>query len=811
MGVAVSKRVFKSELRGSTELNFLYGCIGEKIQVVNDLYFSNLYVMSNDNLCTTNPPQEISGQIDNDNIVLFQDNNYLNTCQVGDVLIFATSFGGTPISITATLTEIINGGLGRFDYTFLYAPINIGFVANITQLKSVIYQYGLGTGGYNSKIDNSVQKGTLNSISKLDSITANLELIGNKDWQFDTIELVGLGDSEFTTKQNIRITHTFVVGPMFLTGELSDIYNQIAPARFKPDNEIKYSSEIFYLKNAVDTSDDKLIQFEGIGQFGWFNTKYNGQPSPYKLASLQFKRVSDSEIVNQLEYNEVEVKFILNSSTSSFTNTTPLVFGFNFLPDDDSFYQNTGRTQDVNYCFDSKIVTANNTTINGNFFGTSKQIIKTIKANTLTSSTCEVTVRILIGSAQKTILEQADLANYSIWCIVENTTLDPLISDKSNVLIDVNYIYVQKTKIDLLDNDTLFIEHPYDTLQYSVEELEMFPVDDVVANSLITLDYTGLEDDGILLKSVRPQILLTHATEADIILDGEFISLENYPLIGSLPSVQNITFQKDRAYKIENGIRKTITMYRNYSLDVGNTKAWLLSFPFMNRWEYWIKVLGFNDIPEDLFDNTVPFYGANNLWNRLANISGWSLVYRTTFDIVQNGENFEQVFEKELTSTNFNSNTDWSDCVIESHDIDTDDEIIVGPKKYVYAQKNTLIRAKFTKSTGIVPDLEGVYAVIWAESFEGGGITEIRNIDSGRDVISTSCFTGINGMKRVSITKNINTFTCEAILDFSKLPSGQKITVYARIYEYASGGPEDGRVTEDFILRMTLDGQIRLV
>lgn len=122
-----------------------------------------------------------------------------------------------------------------------------------------------------------------------------------------------------------------------------------------------------------------------------------------------------------------------------------------------------------------------------------------------------------------------------------------------------------------------------------------------------------------------------------------------------------------------------------------------------------------------------------------------------------------------------------------------------------------MIRAKFTKSTGIVPDLEGVYAVIWAESFEGGGITEIRNIDSGRDVISTSCFTGINGMKRVSITKNINTFTCEAILDFSKLPSGQKITVYARIYEYASGGPEDGRVTEDFILRMTLDGQIRLV
>ena len=811
MAIGVSKRVFKSELRGSTELDFLYGCIGEKIQVVNEIYYANLYVMSNDNLCTTNPPQELSGQIDNDNLALFQDGNYLNTCQVGDELRFATTFGGPPITIVATLLEIINGGLGRFNYTFPYIPINVGFVANVSELKSIYYQYGLGLGGFNSKIDNSIQKGTLNSASKLSGVTYDLELIGNKDWQFDEMELVGLGDTEFTTKQNIRLTHSFIIGPMFLAEELSDIYAQIAPGRFKADNKIKYYAELSYLKNAVDKSDDKLIQFEGIGQFGWFNTKYNGEPSPYTLSSLQFTRVSDSEVINQLEYNEVQVKFVLNSSTGSFTTSTPLVFGFNYLPDDESFYQGTGRTQDVNFCFDSKKVFANNSFVNGDYYGTSKQIILNIKAQVISSSVCEVTVNVLIGSAQKAILEQGDLANYAIWCIAENTALDPLVSDKSNVLIDVNYIYVQKTKIDLFDMDTVFIEHPYTDRLQGEPTLEMFPVDDVVADSIIQLDYTGLEDDGIIIKSVTPQIVLTHATEADIVLDRQLISTENYPTVGVLPAVQDINFTFNRPYKIEDGIRKTISLTRDYLSDAGLVKAWKLSFPFMNRWEYWIS-LGLNAVPESLFDFTKQFGGANNLWNRLANTSGWTLVYRTAFEIVQNGEDFEQVFETELTSTDFNSNTDWSNCTIKSYDIDTNDQIIVGPKNYIYTQKETLIKASFQKTTGTVPDVSEVAIVIWLESFEGGGITDIRRISSVYDVISLSPFKGVEGLNTVKITKNINTFTGEALIDFSKLPSGQKVTLYARIYEIEGDPiPDGGRITNNNELRVTNNGYVRVV
>lgn len=814
MAIGVLSRKFLTQTRGATELDILFGCIGEKLKAKSTIYFEQATILSSDNRGYFNPDPTTSGKVYNDDLWWVEDGNFFNDCQVGDTIIFRSQLYPTDPEVTDTIVEILGGGLARMANTYTQRLLDGGAIYNATAMKSVIYQYGLSTGGYNSLIDDSLQKYILNSSgsTSLISITP-ANAVGNKDWQFKTTELLitGNGATPSFASQSIIVEHEFVVMPLFLTGEYDDLAPGLAPDRFKADNIIRYRSILDYNKSSVLGEIYNEITFEDIGQFGWFNTKFDGSNSPYTLTSLQFKRL-DSSTANQLEYEAIEVKFTLNSSTNSFDSSdTALVFGFNYLPSDQSYYQNTNRTAQTNFAFDSKRLIADGTLVNGDNFGTGLQIIKNIEAEVLSSSSCQVTVNIEIGADQLPILQQGEIAQYALWCIVENTDLDPELSDKSNVLIDVNYIYVQKTKIDLLDNDTLFIEHPYDTLQYSVTELEMFPVDDVVANNLITLDYTGLENDGIILKSVRPQIVLKHADEADIILDSEFISLENYPTVGSAPAVQNIAFQKNRPYKIENGIRKTITMYRNYALDSGNTKAWLLSFPFMNRWEYWIRLIGLNNIPSDLFDNTVPFGGANHLWNRIVNASDWTLVYRTTFEIIQNGEDFEQVFEQELTSTNFNSNTDWSDCVIESHDLDTDAEITVGPKKYVYAQKNTLIRAKFTKSTGVVPDLDGVYMVIWAESFEGGGITEIKNIDSGRDVIPSSPFTGINGTKRVSITKNINTFTGEVVLDFSKLPIGQKITVYARIYEYQSGDPEDGRVTEDFILRMTLDGQIRLV
>lgn len=815
MPIGLSSRKYQSELRGNVDLDFLSGCIGERIKVITEVYFEQVYIITPDNGAGAKPTPSQSQQLFNDNAILFLDGVFLNDCQVGDLLFVS----GSSNAGNYVLTEIVSGAFGRFTnedgtpVSFSPEPLpEDSYVANITVLKSLIYQYGLGAGGFNSPTDDSLQKFVINSSSQLSSIDIYLNAVGNKDWQFDLLFSDGEGLGPTSTQQIIKITHSTIVSPLFLAGQYDDMRNGLAPEYFLPDNKIKYSSQIDFQKNSYDVDEQKRLDIEGTGQFGWYGTKFNGSAPGYKINSLVLTRESDGEIINQLEYDRVIVEVEVESLGAAFDDfDNAMIFGFNYLPDDSAFYQNTGRTMEENFCFDSKFFNLNNTDENGDKYGTPYQVIDRVKGGNIVGNTCKITAVIDFGNKVLERLHQADTAKYAIWVISEKVSVAPELSDKTALLIQADEIHVQLTTVDLIDATTLFIEHPYDSVAYGKPTLELYLVDDAVANSVYSIDFTGKESDGILLKSVTPQIVLTHATEADIVLDSFRANLDNFPTVGSLPAVQDIDFNQKRQYKIEDGIRKTIAFERAYSMDSGLIKYYVLNFPFMNRWEYWIKIAGLTSIPEDLFDNTVPFGGANHLWNRLANISGWSLKYRTTFEIEQNGALFEQSFETTLTSSYFNSNTDWINCEIDSFDPITGDQVVVGSKNYAYAASDTRIKATFEKVSGDVPDLDKVCIVIWAEGFEGGGISEITRISSRYDVEDVSAYRSLDSSKRTVMTKTGSVFTGEALLKFSKVQSYSKVSIYARIYEIESDIEEDGRITNDYILRVTNDGQTRLI
>jgi hypothetical protein len=800
------------------DLAQLKACIGEEIKVITQLYFDQVYICDdvNNKVARFVPTADNSGSLYNDNLLWFSDPSFLSAAKVGDLF---TSSDGNGAAGPFTLLEILPGGqTGRFDRNFIQNGLNTPdeYVANITALKSMVYQYGLSEAGdFVSQVDGSLQKFTADSATALtDVVSLNLSPLGDKDWQIDSIALVGLGDDpNFPANTHVRVktTHTVVVTPLFLAGQYDNMRLGITPDYFKPDNTIKYNAQIDWNKSSALFDDTKRILLNPAGQFGWFGTKYNGSASDYSISSLTIQRVSDSEFIDKLEYNEVEVKFIITSTGANFHATnSALIFGFNYLPEDEALYQNTGRLMSENFCFDSKRLTPNGVTVNGAGFGAGSQVIKTIKADILTSTTVRVTARILFGADRVEILEQEDVAKYAMWVICERIDLDIEVCDKSNLLIQVDEIHVQLTTIDLLDATTKFIEHSYEAVGDGLDTLEMFPVDDVVANTVFTLDYTGLTADGILLKSCKPSLVLSHATEAEITLDSVKINLDNFPTVGTAPAVQSIDYNQIRPYKIENGIRKSISFQRDYSEDTSLVKHFVLNFPFMNRWEYWLQLAGITSIPESLFDESVPFNGANHLWDRLANSTGWTLKYKVTFEILQNDELFEQEFEVDLTSTYFESNTDWNNCNIKTYDLDTDDEIIVGPKKYAYGSKDTLVKCTFEKTVGDVPDLDHVAIVIWAEGFEGGGISEITRISSVHEVTEVSAFKSVDDSNKVKITKTGDVFTGEVLLNFDKIKNLTKMSLYARIYELENI-EDTGRITNDFILRYTNDGQVRLV
>lgn len=824
MPIGIKSRSYKTQSRGSTTLDALQACIGERITVITEIYFDEICIPTDDEHIYYAPTPERCGRVYTNDLVMFENGSFLANAQVGDEFLIHTDAGAFD-GVTVTLLEILDAGLGRFDYDFGSTEDNDGgesglYFANVTALRSLLYQFGISTGDFVSLTDGSEQKFGYDDDDSLEDVTPAKDLVavGDKDWQVDTgVIVLGLGDGTGPagTQKVIRITHDTIVTPLYLVGQYESMLAGIAPDYMKPGNSIGYISQIDWNKTNAALLDQKRLITDLTGKFGWYGRRYDGQNSDYSVTSLTIKRMSDSEMVNQLEYSDMEVKFKVNSTAGTFTSTdSSIIFGFHYLPEDPAYYQNTGRSIVKNFAFDSLRFFPTNVDEDGEHEGDADQVIKFVRAEVLSVNQIEVTARIEFGSEIEDTLRQGDTAQYAMWVIVENTAVDPVISDKSALLVQVDVVNEELITVDLLDAETLFIEHPYDMVANGVAEIEAFPVDDIVANSAFSIDYTGIEDTNVKLRACTPKLILKHATEADITLDQFRINLDNFGTVGTSPAVQDIDFQEKRQYKIEDGIRKSVAFLNDYDADNAGPsyiKHFVLSFPFMNRWEYWIKIAELKNIPASLFDPTKPFGGGNHFWNRLANSSGWTLSYDVEFEIEQNGQLFSQVFNYEITSTDFNSNTDWTNCSIKSYDKDTNDEIIVGPKKYVDLSKDTLIVASFDKTTGDVPlTADDVAIVIWAESFEGAGVSEITRISSSYDVTDVSLLKSVDTSNRVKVTKTGNTFTGEALLRSDKIQNFSKLTLYARIY-VVEDIDDEARVTNDLILRFTNDDQTRLV
>lgn len=815
--------LFNTQTRG-TDPTSLYACIGEKVRVVVNLYSEIVTVANEDLKITFNPsPSEVRITTDTDSIILIDDSDFVANLHVGDsIQAVNTTEPSSSINNTYTVTEILSSSIIRvaedlsgLSGAFLGAGGNDGHLVNLTPLKYFRSKFGVTQGGYTSPTTQQDQEASVvtDNAAGLQGVftTFDCENIGGLEWQADTVFLIGGGDGE-GTEQNIQIVHDFIVTPLFLATELDDLIAGIVPESWitKP----KYQAAYEFAKTPDLVGESNKIELEAIGKFGYFNKKYDGGRSEYNLTSLVLTRVSDSQVVDALEYDSaIEVVATITKRTGTVNATdTKVVVGFNYLPQGEEFYTDNDRTLTENFVYDSQVCTIAGAVVNGVENGLATQKIKEVECNTATSTTFTVRFIVEFGTDIKPILRQDGEAWYNIWLIVENTDLVMPVSDKSSILLQTEKLYEQLVTIDLFDNDTVFIEHPYVTTSSGKETLEMFPVDDVVANSLITCDFTGKESDNIKIVSVEQLLVLTHATESDITLERNYINCENYPLVGSLPSIQDIDYVQDRPFQIPLGeIRKTIAFGRDYANDSGLVKAWGLSYPFMNRWEYWVKLDGVENIPSSLFSPSLDFKGINQNWNRLANVSGWTLAYRTKFTIEQNGVLFSQEFEDELSSQDFNSNTDWSNCTIKSFDSVTNTEITASGNKYLDSAKYTKVVCSFEKTSGDLPTLDGYTIVMWIERLEAGTIADIYRLSSEYATDDSGILKSIDGTGLVSINKTGAVYTGTCYVDNTVRPANtSKMTIYARIYE-TSTEAFNVRVTNDGRVRELLDASVRII
>lgn len=297
----------------------------------------------------------------------------------------------------------------------------------------------------------------------------------------------------------------------------------------------------------------------------------------------------------------------------------------------------------------------------------------------------------------------------------------------------------------------------------------------------------GLGALGVTIENIQSKILLRDGdgVEADILLEDFSFSTSGYPIVGG---VQDINFSQDRVFKIPAEIRKTIACYRDFAADTGTEKYYVHQYPFMHRWEYWEGIQNLLSIPSALFDPTLANNGLSHFWHRLTTAANWHIHYDLVFSMLQNGTAFNQTVSSQLAdSRDFDGNSDWTSLATKSFDVGSGLEIINGADKFIYGYEDVRIEASFDKTTGDVPSTAEVCIVIWIETFEEGGISDIRRISSLYPTSSDTWFKSTDTSNKVVVSKVGSVLTGKVLIDHTKLPDNDCFTVYARIYQFVGG------------------------
>ncbi len=792
--IKVTSIQFDSTLDNSGYSDFLTGNIGDALKIKVNFFVENTNDANDDN--TVSFAISNNNTLDVNSLITCENTEFVTGLKIGDEISIQNM--GSGYNGTYIVTEIIDSQTFRVNDTFTTATKTSGEIVNQTNRKGLRYYYNFVENGneFASLTDpNEAQLFTFNDLDYTDDTVKNLKTTGQKTWQIGNVTIKALGIDN--GKISYELIHNTTITPLHLANQLTDTANGIRPNYFNGGSTLNYIYQIDLGRNLLDTNNFESLQGSVIGNIGWFNENFNGLESNYQLEGLAY-----NNSISTLDFNvNTEVFISILCNDTSFTTSTKVNLGFIYLPENESDYQENNRLLKDNFCFDTKIVNANNSVVNGSNFSTGKQVIKNVKASLISSSKISITANIELGSDYKAIISESDFKNYLLFVAVENIANDFDSKDRVNLLCDVSKFAIELSDIELVKNEgTFFIEHPYDTRSFGVSTLDIQPVDDVVCNSEFYIDFTDLENDNVLIKSVTPSLRLKKAGQADVILESNAINVDNSQIIvDGLYNIQNINFAQGREFKIPiEEIRKYITFSRNINNDSGNKRYYSLNYPFMMRWEYWKQLL-LATYSKDFFANLQDYQGYNHNWTRLANVSGWSFIYQIDFVIERLGVLYNQTFTKSIVSKDFDSNTDWTTTIVSSG-------LENGGVKLIKGYEQTEITATFEKVSGTIPDVSAVAIVLWIETYESGGITDIRRISSVHDNDSQSWF--VENLVDIS-NPSSGVFVGTCNIDNTKLPSNNKYTIYARIYE-VTVVEETYRITNDDIIRETIDNFNRI-
>lgn len=679
------------------------------------------------------------------------------------------------------------------------------YIANTTTITAITFKHGLiennESVNFRSKVDGSEQIAHLGGINFQNTNFQTMLLLGNKSWQSGSIQVkgnnIGIGDPGLTfgVVQAFTVKHELVINPLMLAEDWNDILNRLKPEWLKNSASLRYVTEVnlsAILKNPNETAKGVFGQSE-LGNVGWFNENFNGGPSDYSFSDVVYTNLAgDFRSGIELTENETIITFKIHSDTNSLsTSQTNLIFGFNAAPSDKSQYRDNifaaANTMEENFSFDNVLSVSGNPSGVPRKFGTVDQVIKSMTATRVDASLMNVEVRIQMSSTVVGRIAAGTLRRVMIYLEVSDHLLTRANSDKVQLLLDANDMFVDFSDSGMITMVQQFLTHPFSDIETElVTEVNGFLEDDIVGVNDFFLDRNGREEDEIVFTSIRGQVIVLKDTGAAFVLDSTGgIALSALPNINEAPfgDIPNPNITIPRGFKTPaDDNRLNIQFFRNYAADALGEFFFRFQFPFMVEWAPYLPLAGVND---DFFDPNEPNDGFNRDWNRYDLNPDWRIYFQTILNTTKNGEPLQDIALTRLHTHNYTDGPEWAPEVVRFFD-ENGDELINGGEKFIIKYADTEVRIDFTYiGPGSNPSLGDLVGVMKIHVFEEGTKDSTYWLSSRYDQHPNTWWKSIDGLNRVVITdEGGGVFRLTALLDKDQLPIDTPFfQVTGRIYD----------------------------
>lgn len=657
------------------------------------------------------------------------------------------------------------------------ADVETAVIAGKTQLEGIEYKFGLidNDEGINflSKVDNQEQRYTVQGVGTGTSPSRDTSLITMnaaglvKSWQTGNCKVAFV--SETATSQTFRVEHEFVLIPVCLDGEQSNVNDLTPTDLFDSTKSLKYVFEFNAFHNISNPNSKHGGQSGQIlGSTGWLNENFNGGINNYSLTSVSFVDKVSATSVDGVQIPDVTTVTAVIAGVN-FDSSTKFVLNHQLLASEDQYSGTDAQdnTYDTNFVFETLLQTVGAASVDGDY-------IENLVAVLDSSIQITLTFDINFNAAQQDRL--STIREYLLSVLIQDHNLSVASSDQVCLKID-SQVYSKGQYGD--DVPGLFDVENFKLYQHIEDDdvptdghtsIEAYVEDKVLSEFDFWLDLSL----GAVIEKIEPVIVAYNSVTGESFdLQRESYDLSTYTISGG---IQEITLSTTRGFLLKAGSDfNKVSIVKGSK--IGDKQYYAMKWAFAYNWQDYVALL---TADPSFYDNSKLNDGLNLNSSNYSEVGDWGI--HMFIDAFVSDGTVTTTYRKRSPETpvfdydTYTGTNPWSVTKQFLNQSDTDIGLTI------LNTEHTKLKYVFTNS--VAPDVgSGFQGVFRIEEYQNGGLLRIHELSTWLSPAPNNLLIPLSGDAYARITKSPNNvLTLEAQIDKDLVVPGNQYQVTGRVF-----------------------------